>query len=317
VVLPIYNEVDSIEKLYHRLCKVLSSIGRSYEMLFVDDGSSDESVAILKRVAADDPTVRLIRMRRNFGQTAALAAGFDAARGSVILAMDADLQHDPYEIPLFLEKIDEGYDIASGWRARRADNFWLRRIPSMIANRLMKHLSGVDIHDFGTTFKAYRAEVIKGIRLYGDLHRFIPALASSMGAKVAEVPIKNINRRFGKSNYGLGRTVRVMFDLVLVKFLLSYLARPLHFFGLMGLVCFMGGTATGFYLLWEKFIGGQDVMDAHGPLMLLSVLLLIVSISFISMGLLGEVLSRIYFESSGKRIYHVRDTWQGGQTPRD
>jgi hypothetical protein len=181
----------------------------------------------------------------------------------------------------------------------------------------MKHLSGVDIHDFGTTFKAYRAEVIKGIRLYGDLHRFIPALASSMGAKVAEVPIKNINRRFGKSNYGLGRTVRVMFDLVLVKFLLSYLARPLHFFGLMGLVCFMGGTATGFYLLWEKFIGGQDVMDAHGPLMLLSVLLLIVSISFISMGLLGEVLSRIYFESSGKRIYHVRDTWQGGQTPRD
>jgi len=312
VVLPIYNEADSIEKLYHRLCKVLSSIGRSYEMLFVDDGSSDESVAILKRVAADDPAVRLIQMRRNFGQTAALAAGFDAARGSVILAMDADLQHDPYEIPLFLEKIDEGYDIASGWRARRADNFWLRRIPSMIANRLMKHLSGVDIHDFGTTFKAYRAEVIKGIRLYGDLHRFIPALASSMGAKVAEVPIKNINRRFGKSNYGLDRTVRVMFDLVLVKFLLSYLARPLHFFGLMGLVCFMGGTATGFYILLEKFVGGQDVMDAHGPLLLLSVLLLIVAVIFISMGLLGEVLSRIYFESSGRRIYHVRGTWQGG-----
>ena len=312
MVLPIYNEADSIEKLYHRLCKVLSSIGRSYEMLFVDDGSSDESVAILKRVAADDPAVRLIQMRRNFGQTAALAAGFDAARGSVILAMDADLQHDPYEIPLFLEKIDEGYDIASGWRARRADNFWLRRIPSMIANRLMKHLSGVDIHDFGTTFKAYRAEVIKGIRLYGDLHRFIPALASSMGAKVAEVPIKNINRRFGKSNYGLDRTVRVMFDLVLVKFLLSYLARPLHFFGLMGLVCFMGGTATGFYILLEKFVGGQDVMDAHGPLLLLSVLLLIVAVIFISMGLLGEVLSRIYFESSGRRIYHVRGTWQGG-----
>jgi len=314
VVLPVYNERDSIPELYRRLRRILAETHRTFEIIFVDDGSSDDGAAVLKREAGNDPAVRLVSLRRNFGQTAALAAGFDAAKGQIIIAMDADLQHDPQEIPKFLSKIDDGYDIVSGWRARRVDNFWLRRLPSLVANRMIKYLSGVDIHDFGTTFKAYRAEVIKEVRLYGELHRFIPALASSVGARITELPIENINRPHGKSNYGLGRTIRVLFDLLTVKFLLSYLSRPLQFFGSLGLLCLAGGVISGAYVLWDKFVNGQHIMTTHGPLMLASLLLVIVSMSFISMGLLGEVLSRIYYESSGKRIYHVRETWQGGSS---
>jgi glycosyltransferase involved in cell wall biosynthesis len=314
LVLPVYNEEDSIEELYHRLKTVMDKVKRSYEMIFIDDGSKDRSVETIKRVTQDDPTVHLIVLRRNFGQTPALAAGFDAARGQIIIAMDADLQHTPEEIPHFLRRIDEGYDIVSGWRARRVDNFWIRRIPSLIANRLMKYMSGVELHDFGTTYKAYRAEVIKNVHLYGELHRFIPALASSVGVKIYEIPIKNINRPFGKSNYGIGRTIRVLFDLMTVNFLLRYMSRPLQFFGLLGLGSFSLGAFCALYLLWEKFIRGQDIFTTHGPLTLLAVLLVMVSFSFISLGLLGEVLSRIYHESTGQRIYYVRENWQGGKT---
>jgi len=313
IVLPVFNEEDALPELYERLTAVLKKLDRTYEIIFIDDGSRDRTVQIIKDIAADNCCVQLIILRRNFGQTPALAAGFDAARGKIIIAMDADLQHTPEEIPRFLRKIDQGYDIVSGWRARRVDNFWIRRIPSLIANRLMKYLSGVDLHDFGTTFKAYRAEVIKNINLYGELHRFIPALASSVGVRIYEIPIKNINRPFGKSNYGIGRTVRVLFDLLTVKFLLSYLGRPLQFFGLLGLSCFFTGGILSLYLLWEKFINNLSIFHDHGPLALLAVLLIIISVSFISMGLLGEVLSRIYHESTGRKIYYVREHWQGGQ----
>ncbi len=313
IVLPVYNEEDSIEKLYRRLKVVLGKLDMTSEIILVDDGSTDRSVEIIKQLCKDDSSVRLIILRRNFGQTPALAAGFDAARGEIIIAMDADLQHDPYEIPRFIDKINEGYDIVSGWRARRMDSFFIRRIPSLVANRLMRYLSGVDIHDFGTTFKAYRAEVIKNVRLYGELHRFIPALASSVGAKITELPIKNINRPFGQSKYGIGRTIRVLFDLLTVKFLLSYLTRPLQFFGLIGLACFFVGSVLGVYLLWRKIIVGIDIMAMHGPMILFAIFMIIIGVSFVSMGLLGEVLSRIYHESTGRRIYYVREKWQGGK----
>ncbi len=313
LVLPVYNEEDSMEELYQRLKAVMEKTGRSYEMVFIDDGSKDRSVQIIKKICADDDRVHLIILRRNFGQTPALAAGFDAAVGKIIIAMDTDLQHTPEEIPRFLRKIDQGYDIVSGWRARRVDNFWIRRIPSLIANRLMKYLSGVDLHDFGTTYKAYRAEVIKNIHLYGELHRFIPALASSVGARIYEIPIKNINRPFGKSNYGISRTIRVMFDLMTVNFLLRYLSRPLQFFGILGGSSFLLGFVICLYILFDKFIQGADIFKAHGPLLLLAVLLIIISFSFISLGLLGEVLARIYFESTGRTIYYVREHWHGGK----
>jgi glycosyltransferase involved in cell wall biosynthesis len=313
IVLPIYNEEDSIEELYFKLRAVMDTLQKSYEIVFVNDGSRDCSVAMIKKVTADDPHVRLITLRRNFGQTPALAAGFDAAVGKVIIAMDADLQHNPEEIPKFLAKIDEGYDVVSGWREKRVDNFILRRIPSLIANRLMKYLSGVDLHDFGTTYKAYRSEVIKNVRLYGELHRFIPALTSYVGAKICELPIQNINRPYGKSNYGIGRTIRVLFDLMTVNFLLRYLQRPLQFFGLLGLSCFSLGSIFGLYLLGKKIFLGTDIFVQHAPMTLLSVLLIIISISFISMGLLGEVLARIYHEATGRTIYYIRDEWRGGK----
>jgi glycosyltransferase involved in cell wall biosynthesis len=313
LVLPIYNEEDSIEALYAKLSGVMESLHKSYEMILIDDGSKDRSVEMIMKVAANDPHVRLIRLRRNFGQTPALAAGFDAAVGKVIIAMDADLQHNPEEIPKFLAKIDEGYDVVSGWREKRVDNFLLRRIPSLVANRLMKYLSGVDLHDFGTTFKAYRAEVIKNVHLYGELHRFIPALTSYVGAKICEVPIQNINRPFGKSNYGISRTIRVLFDLMTVNFLLRYLQRPLQFFGLLGLSCFALGGLLGLILLFKKIFFGTAIFVQHGPMALLAALLIIISVSFISMGLLGEVLARIYHEATGKTIYYVRDEWRGGK----
>lgn len=313
IVLPIYNEEDSIEALYTKLRDVMEHLGRRYEVIMIDDGSKDRSVEMIKNVAANDPHVRLITLRRNFGQTPALAAGFDAAVGKVIIAMDADLQHNPEEIPKFLAKIDEGYDVVSGWRQKRVDNFILRRIPSLVANRLMKYLSGVDLHDFGTTFKAYRAEVIKNVKLYGELHRFIPALTSYVGANICELPIQNINRPYGKSNYGISRTIRVIFDLMTVNFLLRYLHRPLQFFGLLGLSCFTLGGIMGLYLVIKKIFVGTDIFVQHGPMTLLSVLLIIISISFISMGLLGEVLARIYHESTGKTIYYIRDEWRGGK----
>ena len=234
IVVPFYNEQENIPTLYMKITEVMDAIGEPYEMVFVDDGSKDNSYRVLSDIYEHDRRVNVVRLRRNFGQTPALKAAFDFARGEVVISMDGDLQHEPEEIPRFLEKIEEGYDLVSGWRHQRRDHWLMRRIPSAAANWLMAKLSGIELHDFGTTFKAYRREILQEIQLYGELHRFIPALASSTGARIAEVPISNPDRKSGQSNYGIGRTVRVFFDLIMVKFLLDYSTRPLQFFGLLG-----------------------------------------------------------------------------------
>jgi glycosyltransferase involved in cell wall biosynthesis len=248
-----------------------------------------------------------VRLRRNFGQTAALKAGFDFARGEIIISMDGDLQHDPEEIPRFLEKIEEGYDLVSGWRHARQDHWLMRQFPSRVANLMMAKLSGVDLHDFGTTFKAYRREIIQEIQLYGELHRFIPALASTTGARITEVPIANLVRKSGKSNYGITRTIRVFLDLMVVKFLLDYSTRPLQFFGLLGVAGAGLGMLLGLFLAIQKFVYHTPVMTQHGPLMLLAVALFISGVQFISMGFLGEMLARTYYESQNKPIYALRE----------
>ncbi len=241
IVVPLHNEQENVTDLYDRLKAVMEINGESFEIVLVDDGSNDKTFAMLREIAAVDSRVTVVKLRRNFGQTAGLAAGFDHARGEYIIAMDGDLQHDPADIPLFLEKIAAGYDIVSGWRKVRVDNFWMRRIPSRIANWMMAKLSGVDIHDFGTTFKAYRRDILEQVPLYGELHRFIPALASWHGASICEVPIRNVNRERGTSHYGIARTFRVFFDLLTIRFLLRYLSRPLHFFGTFGMGSIFGG----------------------------------------------------------------------------
>src|SRR5260370_9062387 len=245
IVVPLYNEEANIEELYARLTHVLRDLGKGYELIFVDDGSRDGTFMLLAGMEEKDNRVHVIRLRRNFGQTGALAAGFDFAEGDVIIAMDGDLQHSPEDIPRLLDKIAEGYDVVSGWREKRIDNFWLRRLPSLIANALMARLSRLPLHDFGTTFKAYQREVIKNVELFGQLHRFIPALATMKGVSIAELPITHTLRQRAASNSGLSTTFRVLFDLLTVKFLIHYLQRPLQFFGGGGLPM----SGAGFLLL--------------------------------------------------------------------
>lgn len=313
MVVPMYNEVDSIQELYAGLSRNLAALGgggKPYEIIFVNDGSRDDTFARLCAVAEKDPHVFVINLRRNFGQTPALAAGFDHARGQIIIAMDGDLQHDPNEIPKFVAKIEEGYDVVSGWRERRVDGLFLRRIPSKCANWLIRKISRVDIHDFGTTFKAYRRDLLQHINLYGDNHRFIPALAQMAGATIAEVPIKNINAPYRASNYGFGRTFRVLLDLLTIKFLNSYLTRPIHLFGKIGLAS-LALSFLGFAFLLVRKIMGVSIMTEHGPLLVLAVMLFMMSLIFFSTGLLAELISRVYFESQRKSIYTVREIRHG------
>jgi len=293
IVVPFHNEDENVTTLYARLKQVMEHVGGSYELVLVDDGSSDRTYKLLEEIAAVDSRVLVVKLRRNFGQTSALAAGFDNASGEFILAMDGDLQHDPNEIPAFLEKLEEGYDVVSGWRKERIDNFIMRRIPSRCANWLMAKLSGVDIHDFGTTFKAYRREVITNIPLYGEMHRFIPALASWYGASICEIPIKNVHRERGKSHYGIGRTFRVFFDLLTIRFLLKYMGRPLHFFGTFGLLVMK---------LWNW---KQNIMDAHGPMLVMAAVLIVAGIQLLAVGLLGELQVRHYFTSEQRVPYAI------------
>jgi glycosyltransferase involved in cell wall biosynthesis len=307
VVIPIHNEEPSILPLYDRLTAVLEKLRKPYEILFVDDASNDRSFDLLANLVETDPRLKVIRLRRNFGQTAALAAGFDEAQGEVIVSLDGDLQHAPEDIPALIEKIEEGYDIASGWRNHRLDNAVTRRLPSRVANWLMAKASHMDLKDFGTTFKAYRAEILKDVNLYGELHRFIPALAAFYGARVAEVPIRNQPRAAGGSHYGLGRTFRVMFDILTIWFLLKYFTRPMHFFGKWGLLSAALGGSILAALAAEKIWTGGDLIAEHGPLMLLGALALVTGVILFCTGLLGEVLTRTYFESQGRRIYAVRE----------
>ena len=307
VVIPVHNEEPALLPLYDRLTAVMAAVAQPYEIIFVDDASSDRSLELLANLVETDAHLKVIRLRRNFGQTAALSAGFHEAAGEVVISMDGDLQHAPEDIPALLEKINEGYDIASGWRKVRVDNALTRRLPSRIANWMMAKVSGVDLHDFGTTFKAYRAEILKDVNLYGELHRFIPALASFYGARIAEVPIQNITRPSGGSHYGLGRTLHVLFDIITIKFLLSYFTRPMHFFGNLGLASTaLGGGVLGWLAIY-KITTGHDIVLEHGPLMLAGGLLLIVGLMMFSTGLMGEILMRTYFESQGRRIYAIHE----------
>jgi len=319
VVVPLFNESGTFDELHRRLTAVLLVLGLDSEIIYVDDGSTDRTVEALAEVAERDSRARVVTLARNYGQTAALAAGFDAAAGGVIIAMDGDLQHAPEEIPTLLAKLDDGYDIVSGWREQRVDNLWTRRLPSKMANWLMSKLSGVSLHDFGTTFKAYRAPIIKRIRLYGDLHRFIPALASWGGARITEVPIANIPRPQSQSHYGLSRTWRVMADLITVRFLLKYVNRPLHLFGPLGFVSIGSGAAAAAWILATKLLTGAPIFLAHGPLLMLSAVLVQAGILLLGLGLLAELLTRIYTDGRDRRIYTVaaarpgasRQVWAG------
>jgi glycosyltransferase involved in cell wall biosynthesis len=306
IVVPFFNEQENVTPLYVKITEVMDAVGDPYEMVFVDDASKDGTFRLLAEIAAADHRVTVVKLRRNFGQTAALKAGFDHSRAEIIISMDGDLQHDPAEIPRFIEKMKGGFDIVSGWRVSRTDNWLSRQFPSRIANWMMAKLSRVELHDFGTTFKAYRREVLDEIHLYGELHRFIPALASWAGASVAEVPITNIPRKSGKSNYGISRTVRVLLDLMSVKFLLDYSTKPLQFFGLVGLTCLSGGAAIGIWIFARKALLDEGLLANHGPLILLGMALVMGGIQFISIGLIGELLARTYYETQDKPVYTVR-----------
>ena len=306
MVIPFFNEEENIEELYRSLIKVLKKLNKTYEMIFIDDGSLDNTYQILAGLYQKDENVQVIKLRKNFGQTAALQAGFDVAQGEIIISMDGDLQHDPEDIPRLLSKFEEGYDIVSGWRKERKDHLLFRRLPSMTANRIMRFLSGVKIHDFGTTFKAYQKKAIKGLQLYGELHRFIPALISRTGVRIAEVPIRNIVRKKGKSKYSLSRIRRVLFDLLTVKFIISFIDRPLQLFGLVGL----GFGGIGFTIALILTVGfyffSWSIRDNIGNLVL-AVFLMILGFQFIMTGLLAEIISRIYFVTHKTKIYSIEE----------
>jgi glycosyltransferase involved in cell wall biosynthesis len=300
IVVPFHNEEENVTKLYDRVKGVMEQVGSSFELVFVDDGSRDRTYRLLEEIAAVDSRVLVVKLRRNFGQTSALAAGFDHASGEYILAMDGDLQHEPTEIPL-----EEGYDVVSGWRSQRGDNMVLRRVPSRVANWLMAKLSGVAIHDFGTTFKAYRREVIHNIPLYGEMHRFIPALASWYGASICEIPITNPAREAGQSHYGISRTFRVFFDLLTIRFLLKYMTRPLHLFGSIGSMGVFSGGAIAAWLLLHKLLTGHDVAGEHAPWFIIAAVLILAGIQLIGVGLLGELQVRHFFTQSQNTPYTV------------
>ena len=306
VVMPVYNEAASLPNLHAELTDVLTGLELRYEILTIDDGSQDDSVAVLRRLQANDPHLKILRLRRNFGQTAAFVAGFDLAQGAVVITMDADGQNDPADIPHLLSKIDEGYDIVSGWRVERKEPFFTRRLPSIIANRLISQATDVRLHDYGCSLKAYRLEVIKNVHLYGELHRFIPALASGFGVCVAEVPVSDRARQHGQSKYGLSRTVRVILDLLTVSFLLKFGARPMQLFGWLGLVTGGLGVILNLYLFSLKIIYGYRYPIGDRPLLMLAILLVIVGVQFVIMGLLGEIVVRTYHEAQNKPIYYVR-----------
>jgi len=309
IVVPFHNEEQNVVELYGQLQAVMEELGRTYQFVFVDDGSSDLTYKLLKELALVDPRVTVVKLRRNFGQTGALAAGFAHSTGEYVIAMDGDLQHDPAEIPGFLEKIEEGYDVVSGWRSHRIDNLILRKIPSRCANWLMAKLSGVDIHDFGTTFKAYRGDLLRQLPLYGEMHRFIPALASAYGASICEIPIQNKHRKHGESHYNISRTFRVLFDLMTIRFLLRYMSRPLHFFGRLGVINMGIGSAVALWLLIWKVLTGIDVVQQHGLLLVFAAVLILVGLHLIAVGLLGELQVWQYFNRSERRPYTVSEVF--------
>ncbi len=310
LVIPVYNEAENLQILYREIKSSCENLGKSYEVIFIDDGSTDDSALVLTKIRKQHPAVKIIKLRKNFGQTAALSAGFDHSRGEVIITLDADLQNDPADFRLLLKKIEEGYDIASGWRVKRKDKLFSRRLPSATANWLISAITKVKLHDYGCTLKAFRKEVLKNINLYGEMHRFIPAIASQMGVSIAEVKVNHRPRRFGKSKYSVLRFVKVMLDLLTVKFLLSYSTRPLQIFGIFGIASGSVGGIMALYLSYRRIILLESI--ANRPLLLLAVLLLVVGVQFITLGLLAEILVRAYHESLEKRIYYIREIIDSG-----
>ena len=305
IVVPIYNEEGNIDKLHSELTSALVATGRDYEVIAINDGSQDGSYDLLNAVQARDPGWHIIHFRRNFGQTAALSAGFDAARGQIVVTIDADLQNDPRDIQALLDKFAEGYDIVSGWRQNRKESLFLRRIPSAMANRLISRSTGIKLHDYGCTLKAYDFDVVKGVQLYGELHRFIPALARQMGVRVAEIPVKDRARQWGSSKYGFGRTFKVLLDLIVVVFILSYFNRPLYIFGAAGFLVGGIGTLLGAYLTVFKLLTENKIGDR--PLLQLAALLMVLGVQFVSTGIVADMIMRTYHESQHKPIYYIRE----------
>jgi len=310
LVIPVYNEAENLEILYREIKSSCENLGKSYEVIFIDDGSTDDSALVLTNIWKQYPAIKIIKLRKNFGQTAALSAGFDHSRGEVIITLDADLQNDPADFGLLIKKIEEGYDIASGWRVKRKDKLFSRRLPSSTANWLISAITRVKLHDYGCTLKAFRKEVLKSINLYGEMHRFIPAIASQMGVSIAEVKVNHRPRRFGKSKYSMLRFVKVMLDLLTVKFFLTYSTRPLQIFGIFGIASGSVGGVMALYLSYRRLILLESI--ANRPLLFLAILLIVIGFQFITLGLLAEILVRTYHESLEKRIYYIREIIESG-----
>ena len=315
VFLPVYNEEPNLRPLHDKLDKALKALGRSAEIVYVDDGSTDGSLKILREISQLDPRVRVVALRRNYGQTAAMAAGIDAAKGDVLIPMDADLQNDPADITRLLKKLDEGYDVVSGWRKNRKDKMVTRKIPSMLANRLISWIGGVPLHDYGCSLKAYRRESLQDVRLYGEMHRFIPIYAAWAGARVTEIPVEHHARTMGKSKYGLSRTIKVVFDLMTIKFMASYQTKPIYVFGSFGLLAFAISILGGLYAVFLKIFHRADFVQT--PLPILSIVMFAVGVQFLLMGLLAEMLVRTYHESQAKAIYSVRERLGFPKTDRN
>jgi glycosyltransferase involved in cell wall biosynthesis len=305
VVVPIYNEEENVPILHARITEALSVEAFEYELILVDDGSSDNSYAALKLAAEKDSRVKVVKLRRNFGQTAAMAAGFDLASGRVVVPMDGDLQNDPLDIPLLLARIDEGYDVVSGWRKDRKDTFINRRLPSILANGFISRMTGVHLHDYGCTLKAYRRDVLEDVNLYGEMHRFVPALASQVGARVTEMPVRHHERLHGQSKYGISRTMKVILDLMTVKFLMSYSTKPIQLFGRWGIYTLGAGMLSGAATVYMKLF--EHMSMNRNPLLILTSFLLFMGVQFIVMGLLAELSARTYYEAQGKQIYNIKE----------
>ena len=315
VVVPMRNESLNVAEFHTELTEVLAAFGRSYEILVIDDGSTDDTFAQLASLQRTDPRLRIVRFRRNFGQTAAFAAGFAYARGRYIVTSDGDLQNDPRDIPGMIETLERGPDIVAGWRQERKDPFINRRLPSMIANAIISFSTGVKLHDYGCSLKVFRAEVVKPLKLYGEMHRFLPAIASEMGVTIVEKVVNHRHRRHGTSKYGISRTIRVILDLLTVKFLISYSTRPLHIFGLLGIAMGSLGTLVCAWLAWVKFFGHESI--ANRPLLLFGILLIFIGVQLVTLGLLGEMLARTYHESQNKPIYVIRDVLEAETSHAD
>jgi glycosyltransferase involved in cell wall biosynthesis len=306
IVVPLFNERDNLTPLHAELRRTLAELGRAYEVLFIDDGSDDGSLEVLRTIARTDSRVRVIRLARNSGQTAALACGFASARGEVVVALDADRENDPADIPKLLAALTDGYDLVSGWRTGRWEQAALsRRLPSIAANALISRITGVRLHDYGCTLKAYRGDLARGLRLYGEMHRFVPAIAAEQGARITEVEVGFRPRTSGASKYGVGRSLRTLLDLITVKFLSGYSTRPIQVFGTIGFVLGALGSAWTAWLVFEKVVLGHNLGDR--PALLLAVLLVVVGVQFVSIGLLGEMLARTYHESQGKQTYVIKE----------